>query len=184
MADLQPPYFRCLKIHPQLYVSWLVSYFLFDSSVSVPDSLPHFCASLSASFFISFVTLPLSLSRSILSLAASLTLPSPRSPSASVSACSNMATRCPITRLILATIFSTVVYPPTAATKKESSSTSARYAVLFFAFSPTIHSSASIAPRRMIVLLCLLSRREQPSDLRYKLGDHAEPRGTMERKSD
>lgn len=104
MVDLRPPYFCCLKIHPfpRLCISCSCR-FLFDSP---HPPLYRICylisVSLSASFFISFVFLPLSLSRFILS---HLTLPSPRSPSPSVSACSNMATRCPITRLVLATVF-------------------------------------------------------------------------------
>lgn len=53
-----------------------------------------------------------------------LALPSPRSPSPSVSACSNMATRCPITRLVH-------VYSFSVAMEKRSSSNSARHAVLF-----------------------------------------------------
>lgn len=147
-VDLHPLYLRCLKIHP--FTSVLLARIIFSSTY--PPLYRIRClisVSLSASFLTSFVFLPLSLSlsRSILFL---LALPHlPRSPSPSVSACSNMATRCPITRLVLATVFP----PPFICRRprRRKNPHQPRHPVLFFAFSFTIrsihpYSSASIAP--------------------------------------
>lgn len=145
-VDLHLLYLRCLKIH--LYLGLLSSYhFLFDLSAPVPDSLPHFCFAFRVFPHLFRLSSFLSLSWSILFL---LALPHlPRSPSPSVSACSNMATRCPITRLVLATVFP----PPFICRRprRRKNPHQPRHPVLFFAFSFTIrsihpYSSASIAP--------------------------------------
>lgn len=141
-VDLHPLYLRCLKIHP--FTSVLLARIIFSSTY--PPLYRIRClisVSLSASFLTSFVFLPLSLSLSV------HPFPSRSSPSPSVSACSNMATRCPITRLVLATVFP----PPFICRRprRRKNPHQPRHPVLFFAFSFTIrsihpYSSASIAP--------------------------------------
>jgi len=142
--------------------------------------------------------LSLSLSR-FLGLSVSLSLfpllrlpptlsPFPRSPS--VSACSNMATRCPITRFILATVFP----PPYIRRRRKDphQPRDARHAVLFSAFPstarPSIHPYSPPAARRTAVsshdeipraLVSPLSHRVRQPDLRSrcKLGNRAEAAG-------
>lgn len=97
MVDLHPPYFRCLKIHYSPRLRHLVPFSLRTHS-PLHQIRYLISVSLAASLFLShFLSSSFPFRR--------LALPSPRSSSPSVFSCSNMATRCPITRLVLATVF-------------------------------------------------------------------------------
>lgn len=96
-----PPYLCCLKTHPLPRFCISRSYHFLFSFVRPCYRFRYLISvSLSASFFVSFFSLAFSVHP--FPTVASLFRP-PRSPS--VSACSNMATRCPITRLVFATVF-------------------------------------------------------------------------------
>lgn len=187
MIDLHPSYFHCLKIYPlpRLYISRSLL-----SSTSALDLLSHFCFAFRVAL-VSFF-LPFFLSRSILSFSpfSRSSSVSPRSSSPSVSACSNMATRCPITRLVFATVFppSYICHIFADGCDEERVLINLRgntpfYFFAFFSAMQSIHSysSISIAIHRMIVLLCLLLRCKRPSDIRCKLKNHVAPSGTTKK---
>lgn len=103
----------------------------FLSFTSALDLLSHFCFA----FRVALVSFFLSLSRSILSFSPSRSSSvSPRSSSPSVSACSNMATRCPITRLVFATVFPPSYICRRLRRRKSPHQPPWQYAVLFFCF--------------------------------------------------
>lgn len=137
----------------------------------LPISLSHFCVAFRVFLRLFLLSLSLSLSRSILSL------PSPRSSvyvlrSPSVSACSNMATRCPITRLVFATVF-----PPSYIHRRPRRrkgphqpprDTPFHFPLFLSRSSIRSYSSAGIASRSVIALSCLSPRCELPCPIDRK----------------
>lgn len=166
-----PPYLCCLKTHPLPRFCISRSYhFLFNFVRPCYRFRYLISASLSASFFVSFFSLAFSVHP--FPTVASLFRP-PRSPS--VSACSNMATRCPITRLVFATVFPPSYIHRRPRRRKGPHQPPRDTPFHFSAFSfAIVHSLLFIGrnrvPLRDSALASFTALRTAVSDLRRKLG--------------
>lgn len=166
-----PPYLCCLKTHPLPRFCISRSYhFLFNFVRPCYRFRYLISVSLSASFFVSFFSLAFSVHP--FPTVASLFRP-PRSPS--VSACSNMATRCPITRLVFATVFPPSYIHRRPRRRKGPHQPPRDTPFHFSAFSfAIVHSLLFIGrnrvPLRDSALVSFTALRTAVSDLRCKLG--------------